>query len=175
MDGRLGIAGRDFVNRTHAIRRGCGNAQSAAISLFAVAWALVAVSAGLAEPILGNQAFQAPLIPNASRIRARVVKYSIWDATLVSPQSHQTLYSLVLDVCGSEKVENEVSLVKPGERIEAFSRDALSADLFGRTIRSVVRARGDERGQRFWLRDIQLLSPADSCPVEQKAPSSGRQ
>lgn len=172
MNRRIRIAGWVFSPGTHGqvIRRRGASGKCDAISLVAVCSALVAVSVALAEPNLGTQPFQAPLIPNASRIRARVVKYSIWDATLVSPQNHQTLYSLVLDTCASDKVGNEVSLVKPGERIEAFSRDALSADLFGRTIQAVVRARGDERGQRFWLRDVRLLPPSEGCPVEQKPP-----
>lgn len=149
--------------------RACGKC------LVVICSALLALSVGFAEPTTGSQSSQAPLIPNASRIRARVVKYSIWDAALVSSQSQQALYSLVFDVCASEKVGDEPSLVKVGDRIEAFSHDPLSADLFGKTIQSVVRARGDERGQRYWLRDVRLVPPGDACPAEKKPPGSGRQ
>lgn len=176
MNRRIRIAGWVFSPGTHGqvIRRRRAGGKCDSISLVAVCSALVAVSVALAEANLGTQSFQAPLIPNASRIRARVVKYSVWDATLVDSQNQHVLYSLVLDVCASEKVGEEPSLVKVGDRIEAFSRDALSADLFGKTIQCVVRARGDERGQRFWLRDVRLVPSGDGCPAEQK-PSRSEQ
>jgi len=147
----------------------------AAVFLPVLYLALLAVSVGLAEHNAGAQASRAPLIPNASRIRARVVKYSIWDAALVSSRDQQAIYSLVLDVCASEKVGQAASLVKVGDRIEAFSRAPLSGDLFGKTIQSTVRASGDERGQRFWLRDVRLARPGEACPAEKNPSGSERQ
>ena len=146
-----------------------------AIRVVLVCLALVAVSVGLAQLRTAAQSTQAPLIPNASRIRGRVVKYSIWEARLAGVQGQQVLYSVVLDVCASENVGEETSLVKIGDRIEAFSRQPLSADLLGKTIQCVVRARGDERGQRYWLREVRQVPPEEACPDEKKPRGSGRQ
>ena len=154
-------------------RRADGNC--AAVFLSVLYLALLAVSVGHAEHNAGAQSSRARLIPNASRIRARVVKYSIWDAALVSSRDQQAFYSLVLDVCASEKVGQAASLVKVGDRIEAFSRAPLSADLFGKTIQSMVRASGDERGQRFWLREVRLAPPGEACPAEKNPSGSERQ
>lgn len=147
----------------------------AAVFLAVLYLTLLAVSVGLAEHNAGAQSSQAPLISNASRIRARVVKYSIWDAALVGSRGQQAFYSLVLDVCASEKAGQAASLVRVGDRIEAFSQTPLSADLFGQTIQSTVRARGDEKGQRFWLREIRLAQPGEACPAQKNPPGSERQ
>lgn len=101
------------------------------------------------------------VIPNASLVTGRVMKFSIWDPALLSPKSSGTFYSLVLDVCASQKLGEAASLVKPGDRIEVFSRGPLSPDLFGQTIQGTVRVRGDEHGQRFWIRGIEVQG---ECP-----------
>lgn len=96
----------------------------------------------------------APIIPNASVVTAKVLKYSILDATLLHFRVPQTLYSLVLEVTASENVADIPNLVNVGDQIEAFTKGALTPDLFGRTIRATIRARGDEWGQRFWIQEI---------------------
>jgi len=99
---------------------------------------------------------QVAIIPNASLVTAQVLKFSIWDATLLKVKGPQNLYSLVLVVTASENVGEEANLIKAGDQIEVFSRESLSPDLFGKTIQGTVRVRGDERGERYWIRDIRI-------------------
>jgi hypothetical protein len=44
---------------------------------------------------------------------------------------------------------------REGQIIEALSRETASGIAIGRTVRATVTFRGDERGGRFWLRDIE--------------------
>ncbi|MCI2429053.1 hypothetical protein LM604_00145 [Candidatus Acetothermia bacterium] len=100
----------------------------------------------------------APIVPNASLVTAHVLKYSIWNGRLLSAQPESTLYSLVLEVLTSEPVSTDLpNLIKAGEIIEAFANEVLSPELFGKRIKAVVRLMGDERGQRFWIRDISIV------------------
>jgi hypothetical protein len=91
-------------------------------------------------------------------VTAHVLKYSIWNGRLLSAQPESTLYSLVLEVLTSEPVSTDLpNLIKAGEIIEAFANEVLSPELFGKRIKAVVRLMGDERGQRFWIRDISIV------------------
>jgi len=100
----------------------------------------------------------APVAPNASQVTAEVLKYSIWNAKLLGVEQPITLYSLVLDVLTSDPVRpGLLNLVRPGDRIEAFSKEELSPELFGRLIEAIVHLTGDERGQRFWISGIKVL------------------
>ncbi len=101
---------------------------------------------------------QAPVGPNASAITAHVLKYSIWNAKLLGSEEETTLYSLVLEVLTSEPVSPEgLNLVKAGDVIEAFSKEMLAPELFGKKIKATVRLVGDERGQRFWISAVDIL------------------
>jgi hypothetical protein len=101
--------------------------------------------------------------PNASSITADVVKYSIWNAKLLGFEQPTTLYSLVLEVLTSEPVSPQLlNLVRSGDVIEAFSREALAAELFGKKITATVRLVGDERGQRFWISGIRTVGDPEN-------------
>lgn len=112
---------------------------------------------GLSEPPTPPPS-SAPVAPNASLITAKVLKYSIWNGGLLELPQETTLYSLVLEVLTSEQISPELlNLVRPGDRIEAFSREALTPELFGKKIEATVRLVGDERGQRFWIGGINII------------------
>ena len=119
-----------------------------------------------AEPAASR--WQGPIRPNASLLTARVLKYSVWDPVLLNFTGPGAFYSLVLDVCRSESVGEEANLVAPGDRIEVFSKELLAPELLGKTIRARVRAQGDERGQRFWVRDIRVLESDQDCSAGAK-------
>ncbi len=95
-----------------------------------------------------------PVLPNATLITAKVLKHSIWNTILLHSAQPDVLYSLVLEIRVSEGVGDMANLVSVGDRVEAFSKEALSPDLFGKTVRATIRLRGDEWGQRFWIQKI---------------------
>lgn len=110
--------------------------------------------------------FRAPIIPNASLVTARILKYSVWNSKLLKSQQPQAIYSLVLEVISSEAVDDLANLVMPGDRLEAFSREVLTPDLFGKIIRATVRSHGDEWGQRFWIRGSPVVEESKADSVE---------
>jgi hypothetical protein len=95
----------------------------------------------------------APLAPNASLITAQVqaMQYS----------QNVSTKRLNIEVLTSEPREpGLMSLVKPGDILWAFTTSsAITLELLGRTIQATVRLVGDERGQEFWVDEIQILGP----------------
>lgn len=101
---------------------------------------------------------QVPVVPNASLITANVLKYSIWDSELLGLEPSFRLCSLVLKVLTSEPVSPDLaSLIKPGDEIEAFTKEALGPEFLGQKVKAMVTVVGDEHGQRVWLESIQTL------------------
>jgi hypothetical protein len=98
-----------------------------------------------------------PVAPNGSLIKATVLKYSIWNSTLLIP-SHLAptqLYSLMLSVHTADPSSPDLpSFVKAKDSIETFTLDKLPTELFGKSIHATVRLIGDEYGQRFWIQNI---------------------
>jgi len=107
----------------------------------------------------GQSISNVPVVPNESIVQAEVLRYSILNSQLIDVQPEQTLYSLFIHVLTSVPGSQPASLVSAGQRLEAFSKDPLSPDLYGKEIRAKVRLRGDEWGRRYWVSEIQILSP----------------
>lgn len=110
-----------------------------------------------APPALG-------LMPrNASRITAKVIKYTVWPpgslgGTRPAVRPNQTLYSLVLEIQTSAPVQADLSSVaEPGSVIEAFSFDVLPAGLMGKMIEAIVQLTGDTMGTRWQVSNIRVL------------------
>jgi hypothetical protein len=121
--------------------------------------------AGGCEP---REVAQAPpplgiMPPNASRIKAKVLKDTVWPpgsltGTRPAVRPNRTLYSLTLDIQTSAPVQRDLSSVaQPGSVIEAFSFDVLPAGLTGQTIEAVVQLTGDTMGMRWQISNIRAL------------------
>ena len=68
------------------------------------------------------------------------------------------IYQLRILVKTSEDVEDKRSFTKDqvGKLIHLHSKKELSPDLFGKVIRARVSYRGDQKGSRFWIREIDV-------------------
>jgi hypothetical protein len=104
-----------------------------------------------------------PVPPNASRVTATVLKYSIWPPAslqnLMPPvPSDQTLYSLLLEIHASDPEHADLeSMARPGAAIEAFSSEVLPSDLMGKKIHATVKLTGDTRGVRWWISNVRVV------------------
>lgn len=109
-----------------------------------------------------------PVLPNASRIIATVLKYSVWlpgslQHTMPRLPPDQTLYSLRVEIQTSEPENKELdSLARSGIVIEAFSSDVLASDLVGKKIKATLKLTGDTRGVRWWISNVRVLPRRDS-------------
>lgn len=95
-----------------------------------------------------------PVAPNESLVTGRVLDLSAVSAEEEGIQPEQTLYKLRLEILASEEVGGLPSLVRAGDTITVYSKEALSRSLVGETIRGQVELAGDEWGRRYWIRDI---------------------
>ena len=131
------------------------------------------LNSGLAQvPPLSQEAHQvsqvappppAPVPPNASRITATVLNYSLWPPgslknTLPPVPPDQTLYSLRVEIHTSGP-ENPgfPSLARLGMVIEAFSSDLLARGLVDKKIEATLKLTGDTSGVRWWISNVRTL------------------
>jgi len=101
-----------------------------------------------------------PAAPNDSIITGKVLEYSILNSTLEGMKPEQILYSLRILVMSSQSINGKVNFTqsKIGQVIKVYSKEMLSAILFGKTIKANVSFSGDERGGKYWIRNINLQS-----------------
>jgi hypothetical protein len=100
-----------------------------------------------------------PVIPNESVIEGVVVEYAIVSSRLTGVKPEQTLYRLTISMTSSHPVDNEANLLvdKVGKDVLFYSREELPPELFGKKIRAKARYKGDERGGRYWIRDVESV------------------
>jgi len=108
--------------------------------------------------VSSGQIKNVPVAPNDSIITAKVLEYSILNSTLEEIEPEQILYSLRVLVVSSEDVNGKVNFTqsKIGQVIKVYSKKMLSAILFGKVIEANVSFSGDERGGKYWIRNIKL-------------------
>jgi len=100
-----------------------------------------------------------PVIPNESIVEGIVSEYAVLSARLAGGPAEQVFYRLTITVESSEKKGRGPDFLRnrTGRDVQFYSKDRLSPDLFGRKVRARVRYRGDERGGRFWILEIETL------------------
>lgn len=97
---------------------------------------------------------------NASRVTAMVRQRATWPPGALAGRRppvrpDRTWYSLTLDVVSSAPTSRDVeSFARPGETIEVFSAEPLSAELVGTNITAVVQLTGTTEGTRWILTEI---------------------
>jgi hypothetical protein len=99
----------------------------------------------------------APVAPNEASILAELLALDPVHSSALHiepPQTFTRFRLKILSVTGVPGLPNPVH-GREGQIIEALSRETASGIAIGRTVRATVAFRGDERGGRFWLRDIE--------------------
>lgn len=101
-----------------------------------------------------------PVAPNDSMVTGVVLEYAILNSRLVDIEPEQVLHALQIEVLTSEDVPGMANFTKDkvGEIIRVYSTGWLSPYLFGKTIRANVQFRGDERGGKYWIRNVSLAA-----------------
>jgi hypothetical protein len=114
-----------------------------------------------------SQTLQAvPVIPNEGIIEGRVLEYCITLSSIVDIKPDQTFYILKISVTASEDIEGKVNLTKEkvGKKIETFSKEKPAENLFNQRIRANVVYQGDERGGKYWIKNINILTEKEENP-----------
>ena len=106
-----------------------------------------------------GQIQNSPAAPNDSIITARVLEYSVLNSTLEEIKPEQILYSLRLLVisCQSVKGKANFTQLKVNQVIKVYSKEMLSPVLFGKFIQANLFFSGDERGGKYWIRNIRMI------------------
>jgi len=100
-----------------------------------------------------------PVIPNESIITGEVLSYGILSSSLLEIKPAMSLYKLEILVKTFEDIQGKRNFTrdKVGKLISIYSKEKLSAELFGKIIKSRVSYSGDERGGMFWIGEIEAL------------------
>jgi hypothetical protein len=97
-----------------------------------------------------------PAIHNESIVTGKVLAYSVLSSSLVDIKPVMFLYRLQILVETSEEVKGMRSFTKDkmNKLLTVYSKKELSAELFNTVISVRVTYQGDEKGGKFWIRDI---------------------
>lgn len=100
-----------------------------------------------------------PVAPNDSIVTGKVLEYAILNSKLEDIEPEQVLHALRIEVLSSEDVPGMPNFTKRaiGEIIRVYSKEWLSPYLFGKTIKANVQLVGDERGGKYWIRNIAVI------------------
>lgn len=102
---------------------------------------------------------EVPAAPNEAVIQGKVMKYCIINSTLLKIEPEQTLYSLHVLIKSAQDMPGKSNFLKEkvGKVVKVYSKKPLSPQLFGKEIKARVEYSGDERGGKFWLKEILSL------------------
>ncbi len=100
-----------------------------------------------------------PVIPNEAILRGTVMEYCLTLSTLSGISPEQVLYRVVISVEEVEDVKGYPNFLKgkEGQNLTFSTKEKISMELFGKRIKAEVEYKGDERGGRFWIKDIGII------------------
>lgn len=100
-----------------------------------------------------------PVIPNVAILRGTVMEYCLTSSILSGISPEQVLYKVVISVEEVEDVKGYPNFLKgkEGQNLTFFTKEKISMELFGKRIKAEVEYKGDERGCRFWIKDIGII------------------
>jgi hypothetical protein len=106
----------------------------------------------------GRDGLSVPVVPNESIVTGIVKEYAILSSGLIGVRPEQVLYSLTVLVESSEAVGAGPDFLadKKGGSVRFYTKEELSPGLFGKRIKARARYAGDERGGRFWIKEIEI-------------------
>jgi len=104
-----------------------------------------------------------PVIPNEAILTGTIKEYCLTSASLSGISPEQILYRLVISVEEVEDVKGYPNFLKGKESqtLPFFTKEKPSSDLFGKRIKAHVKYMGDERGGRFWIRNIEIIKDVE--------------
>jgi len=120
-------------------------------------WTALNISYLLFSQVPGSAQIQnPPAAPDDSVITARVLEYTILNSTLAGIKPEQILYSLRVLLISCQSVKGKANFTQPkvNQVIKVYSKEMLSPVLFGKTIQANLFFSGDERGGKYWIRNI---------------------
>ena len=99
------------------------------------------------------------VIPNKAVIKGTVAEYCLISSGSIGIKPEMPLNKLTITV---EEVEDENGHPnflsgKKGQNIIFYSKEKLPQELYGQKIKAVVEYVGDERGGKFWIKDIKVI------------------
>lgn len=108
---------------------------------------------------MGGKSVSVPVIQNECIVEGTVAEYAIVSSRLINIEPDQVLYRLVITVQSVKKIDNQPNFLsgKEGQEISFLTKEKLSPELFGKKIQAKARYSGDERGGRYWIRNVQTL------------------
>lgn len=108
---------------------------------------------------LGQSHQSVPVIPNESLITGKVISYCVVSASTLDIQPVIPIWILEISVETSEDVPEMRNFTKDkvGKSLSVYSKEKLSLDLFEQTVKARVTYSGDEKGGRFWVKEVEVL------------------
>jgi hypothetical protein len=109
------------------------------------------------EPTSQKRPRRVPAISNESIVSGEVLGYSVVSSSLLEMQPLMPVYRLEIVVKTSEEVKGMRSFTrdKMGKLLSLYSKEKLSAELFGKIIKAHVSYQGDEKGGMFWIKELE--------------------
>jgi hypothetical protein len=106
-----------------------------------------------------SKAIAVTAVPNEATATGTVIEYCITSAGRPEAGPGPGLYKIVVKVETAEDRGDAPNFLKgkEGQKIPFWSKMRLDPELFGKKVKAIVEYRGDERGGKFWIREIEIL------------------
>ena len=100
-----------------------------------------------------------PVAPNTAILEGTVKEYCAGSSDLWDIRPVQIIYKVTVVVEGIGKSGDSPSFLrgKENQMLSFFTKENISPELLNKRIKAEVEFRGDEKGGRFWIRNIQIL------------------
>ena len=101
----------------------------------------------------------APAIPNETRFEGAVLEECAGSSGLYDISPEQTIYRLRVRVESYKEEAQAPNFLRGriGEAVLFFTKEKPREELLGKRIRAVAEYRGDERGGKFWIKNIKIF------------------
>jgi hypothetical protein len=108
---------------------------------------------------MGGKSVSVPVIQNECIVEGTVAEYAIFSSRLIGIEPDQVLYRIVITIQSTKKIDDRPNFLsgKEGQEISFLTKEKLSPELFGKKIQAKAQYSGDEKGGRYWIRNVQLL------------------
>ncbi len=97
-------------------------------------------------------------VPNKAGLRGTVLGYCVISSSLEGIRPEQALYKLTISIEETEDIKNYPNFLrdKEGQSITFYSKEKQPLELYGRKIKAIIEYKGDEKGGRFWIKQIKI-------------------
>ncbi len=104
-----------------------------------------------------------PAAPNAATLEGIVKEYCTSSSDLWDIRPVQVIYRLTIFVEDTGGRGDSPNFLRGKEKqmLLFFTKEEISSELLNKRIKAEVEYRGDEKGGRFWIRNIQIIRAGD--------------